>query len=473
MSDVADPIIRRSVNDQLGQHLEGTLIACAFSDNALLDQFDTLPEPGDFLVGWNPLIWECILETRKAGEFSAARFIELLKAHSFTVDDVNTVISAVNKAFLYAEEVKSAVEFLLQRRLVLRSETCVNEYLTTLVREPFHKASGNLERLQRQLADVATGAMSSDTWAFGGDVSSHVTPSVPTGWTDYDAMTGGFELASFGIIAARPSIGKSAAMCGVAGNIAKRGEGVGIFSLEMRSYALQCRIAAAHVYRPADVIGGNSGNPYYEPFLKKRMPDGPHHRKMLVGLNEVRALPIAFDEAKGLTVSEIRSRTRRLKAIMEHRGNPLRVVFVDHIGHITPEKNRNGSKVQEVTDISKGLMDMAGELGIAVIGLSQLNRATESRTNKRPTLADLRDSGSLEQDAAHVTFLYRDEYYADRSHDDGDASHDHQGRVERNTMELIIGKQRNGPVGTVKLFCEMGANALMDREDEWRARAVA
>jgi replicative DNA helicase len=467
---MSDPLIRKTVNDQLGQHLEGALIACAFSSNELLDTFDVLPAPGDFLAGWNPIIWECVLETRKTGEFSAARFIELLKGHGFAVKDVNEVISSVNKNFLYAEEVKHAVEFLLQRRLVLRSETCANEYLATLQREPFQNAPANLERLQRQLADVAAGAVSSDTWAFGDDVSSSMSPSVKTGWADYDEMTGGFELAAFGIIAARPSIGKSAAMCSVAHAIAARGDGVGVFSLEMRSYALQCRMAAARAYRPLTVMGGNSGNPYYEPFLKKRMPDGPNYRKMLVGLNEVRALPIAFDETKGLTVSEIRSRTRRLKAKMEHKGTPLRVLFVDHIGHVTPEKNRGGNKTQEVTDISKGLMDMAGELGIAVIGLSQLNRATESRTNKRPTLADLRDSGSLEQDAAHVTFLYRDEYYADRAHDDAETP---AGRVERNTMELIVAKQRNGPVGTVKLFCEMGANAILDREDEWQARSAA
>jgi replicative DNA helicase len=241
---------------------------------------------------------------------------------------------------------------------------------------------------------------------------------------------------------------------------------VGVFSLEMRAYSLQCRIAASHAYRPRDVIGGNSGNPYYDPFLKRKMADGPNFRKMLTALNEVRGLPIAFDDSKGLTVTEIRARTRRLKARMEHLGNPLRVVFVDHIGHINPEKNRNGSKVQEVTDISKGLMDMAGELEVAVIGLSQLNRATETRTNKRPGLADLRDSGSLEQDAAHVTFLYRGEYYAERGHEDTEEA------VERNTMELIVAKQRNGPVGTVKLFCEMGANAILDRQDAFSARAA-
>jgi len=468
MSDEADPVVRRTVSEQLGRQLEGALIACAFGNPDLLNTFDALPEPGDFLAGWNPVIWECVLEARKAGEFSTARFVEHLKAHSFTVEEVNAVISSVSQTFLYSEEVKRAVEFLRDRRLVLRSQTCVQEYLTALEREPYYKASGSLDLLQRQLADVAANSTALDSWQFGTDVSNAMAACVKTGWTDYDEMTGGFELSSFGLIGARPSIGKSAVMCSVAHNIASRGEGIGIFSLEMKAYALQCRMASARIYRPRTVIGGNSGNPYYEPFLKGRMPDGPHHRGMLVGLNEVRKMPVAFDDSKGLKVSDIRARVRQLKAKMEHKGFPLRVVFVDHIGHVSPEKNRNGNKTQEVTDISKGLMDMAGEMDVAVVALAQLNRGTESRGNKRPTLADLRDSSSLEQDAAHVTFLYRGEYYAERSNgsdEDGE-------RVERNTMELIVAKQRNGPVGTVKLFCEMGANAIMDREDEFQARAA-
>lgn len=468
MSEASDTVMRKSVAAQLGADLEGALIACAFSNNDLLDQFDCLPEPGDFLAGWNPVLWECVLDTRKTGEFSAARFVELLKYHSFTVAEVNEVIANVSNVFLYAEDIKHAVDFLRQRRLVLRSQTCVGEYLALLEREPFHKAPEALDRLQRQLLDVSAGAITRDTWAFGDRVSSVLAPTVRTGMDAYDEMTGGYELSSLGIVGARPSIGKSAYMCSVAHNMASRGDGVGIFSLEMKAYALQCRMASARAYSPETVIGGNSGNPYYDPFMKGKMPEGRNRRWMQAALQEVRALPIGFDDGRGLTVTEIRARSRRLKAIMEHRGNPLRTVFIDHIGHISPEKNRNGSKVQEVTDISKGLMDMAGELGVAVIALSQLNRDTEKRGNRRPTLADLRDSGSLEQDAAQVTFLFRAEYYAERGMSDDENGE----RIERNTMELIVAKQRNGPVGTAKLFCEMGANAIMDREDEWKARAA-
>lgn len=468
MTDINDPVYRRSVAEQLGKQLEGALITAGISGGNIINLFDELPEPGDFISGWNPVLWECVIEARKPGEFSMARFVELLKGHGFAVDEVNQVIQAVNKVFLYPEEIRSAVTYLLDRRIVLRSQLCVGEYLTAIDREPYATAGAHLELLQRQLADVATGARTTDTWEFGAGISNERAACVRTGIHDYDQMTGGFEIGAFGLIGARPSIGKSAALCTIAHNIASRGEGVGIFSLEMRSYALQCRMASARAYRPRDVMGGNSGNPYYEPFLKGTMPDGPNLRRMQSALAEVQKLPIGFDASKGLRVSDIRARTRRLKAHFAHKGIPLRAVFVDHIGHVTPEKNRGGNKTQEVTDISQGLMNMAGDLDLSVIALSQLSRDTEKRGNKRPGLADLRDSGSLEQDAAHVTFLYRDEYYAERNPSDFDGE-----KCERNTMELIVAKQRNGPVGTVKTFCEMGANAIMDRQDEFSARVAA
>lgn len=467
MSEINDPVYRKSVAEQLGKQLEAVLINAGISGGNLLNTFSELPEPSDFIAGWNPMLWECVLLARKTGDFSMARFVELLKSRGFDLKEVNEVIQGINKAFLFAEEVRAAVAYLLDRRVVLRSQTCVGEYIATIEREPYATASEHLERLQRQLADVAAGARTTDTWAFGNQVSSKRAACVATGWTDFDEMTGGFELSAFSILGARPSIGKSAAMCTMAANIASRGEGVGIFSLEMSSYSLQCRIASAHAYRPRDVIGGNSGNPYYDPFLKGKMPDGPNFRRMQESLSQIHQLPIAFDDAKGLKVSDIAARARRLKVMMEHKGYPLQAVFVDHIGHLNPDTQRNGNKVQEVTDITKRLLAISGELGIAVIGLSQLNRGTEHRGNKRPNLADLRDSGSLEQDASHVTFLYRSEYYAERNQIEDDEP------IERNTMEMIVAKQRNGPVGTVKLFCEMGANAIMDRQDQFSARVAA
>lgn len=469
--DQDDIQVRKSVSEQLGRHLEGALIAAAFSSGDMLGQFDALPEPSDFIAGWNPILWECILETRRAGDFSTARFVELLKGHSFSVDEVNSVIGTVNKAFLYSEEVKQAVDFLLHRRLVLRSQTCVTEYLATLEREPFYKAGGNLDRLQRQLADVAAGATSTDSWAFGDAVSSEAAPCVRTGLRDLDEMMGGLQMGVLGIIGARPSIGKTAAACALALNIARMGGGVGIFSLEMPAYDLQCRLAAANAYDANQPLqAGNSGNPYYQPFFHKKM-GGAHLMRMNRSLEEVRRLPIAFDASKGLAVSDIRARTRRLKAILENKGQPLKVVFVDHIGHVKPEINRGGNRTSETTDISKGLMDMAGELGIAVVGLSQLSRAVEQRANKRPVLSDLRESGSLEQDAAYVTFLYRDEYYADRAHDDDDMPAKKQ-PANRNVLEFIIAKQRNGPVGTVETFCEIGANAILDGRSYFSVRAA-
>lgn len=466
---VVDLHTKRSAAEFVGNGCEASLLNAALAEPELLDQFEELPKSSDFLAGWNPLLWECVLETRAAGAFSITAFTQRLREHGFTAHDVNKVLENANPAFLYRSELASSVRFILDRRLVIRSQSCVQEYLSTIEKEPYWKAAGTLERLQRQLADVAVGAVAGETWAIGDKISKQNAVCVPSGISSLDDMTGGVELSTLGILGARPSQGKSALECAIALNMASREQGVGIFSLEMPKYSLLCRMASAWAYQPGEMWGGNSGNPYYEPFLKEKMPDGSHLKRMNSAIADVRRMPLAIDDQKGLTVSAIRARTRRLKAIMEHKGAPLRAVFIDHIGHITPENNRGGNRTAELTDISKGLMDMAGELGIAVVALSQLNRAVEQRTDKRPNLADLRDSGSLEQDAAWVAFLYRDEYYADRERDDPDAK---PRRVERNTLEVGIAKQRNGPVGTVKLFCEMGANAILDQRQAVNARVA-
>lgn len=457
---------------QMGDHLEGALLAAAINGHEVIDQLDDLPQADDFRHGWNSILWDCVLETRSMGEWSATKFTQLIKERGFTVEQINDVLNGVNKVFLYAGEIKEAATYLKDRSLVMRAQMCAQEFQDVANVEPYWKSRTSLDRLQAQLADIAAGAVHGSTWAFGDQVSSAQAACVPTGLRDFDEMTGGFELGALSLIGARPSIGKSALMCSIMRNMGARGDGCGVFSLEMRSYSLQCRVASAHAYEPREVFGGNSGNPYYDPFLKGTMSDGPNYRRMLRALAEIKKLPIGFDDTKGLSVSDIRARARRLKAHCEQMGSPLRAVFVDHIGHIQADSRWSGNRTQELSEITKRLMEMSGELGIAVVGLSQLSRAVEQRANKRPVLADLRDSGSLEQDAAHVTFLYRDEYYADREREDPDFATAEHGPAERNVMELICAKQRNGPIGTVKLFCEMGANAIVDRQHEYSRRAA-
>lgn len=473
MDDAETLEFRREAKRSIGLSLEAALLNVAIFYPDFMDEIVTLPQPDDFEHAGNAQLWKGVLETRREGPFSKTRLLEHMRTAGWGAEHCQELLDRVDDALFDKWEAKRAAEFLMHRTMARRGQMCASDFLKDIEEGHYHKAPEALERLQRQLADVSAGARGAQSWAFGEEVSSERSPCVPTGLRDLDEMMGGLQMGVLGIVGARPSIGKTALACSLALNIAARGEGVGIFSLEMPAYDLQCRMAAAHAYspvHPSDMSAGNSGNPYYQPFFHRRMT-GPHYERMRHALAAVRRAPIGFDDSKGLTAGDIRTRTRRLKSMLEHKGAPLRAIFTDHIGHIKPEINRGGNRTSETTDVSKALMDMAGELGVAVVALSQLSRQVEQRANKRPVLSDLRESGSLEQDAAYVMFLYRDEYYADRAHEDDDAPA-RKTPVQRNVMEIIIAKQRNGPVGTVEAFCEVGANAILDQQFSYSRRAA-
>jgi replicative DNA helicase len=163
-------------------------------------------------------------------------------------------------------------------------------------------------------------------------------------------------------------------------------------------------------------------------------------------------------------IAEIASRVRAQAQRFEREGVKLGLVVIDHLGFIKASDRYRGNRVHEVTEISAGLGQIAKEHDVALIVLSQLNRGTEGRENKRPSLSDLRDSGSLEQDADVVLFCYREAYYLERTkHDPGSqAELKRQTELEatRNTLEVIVAKNRMGPTGIVNLFCDMGCNAV-------------
>ena len=177
-----------------------------------------------------------------------------------------------------------------------------------------------------------------------------------------------------------------------------------------------------------------------------------------------KALPLTIDDQRGLTMAEIAARTRAEAQRMERAGKRLGLVVVDHLGLVKPSGRYAGNKVNEVGEISDGLATLAKDQDVAVLALHQLNRGTEGRENKRPTLADLRNSGDLEQDADVVCFAYRESYYLERmKHDPGSQNEvQREASLEacRNTLELLIAKNRNGPTTTVTLFCDMACNVV-------------
>lgn len=242
---------------------------------------------------------------------------------------------------------------------------------------------------------------------------------VPSGFLELDYMTSGFQPSDLIIIAARPSMGKTALALNMAQNIAVKNKiPVALYSLEMSKEQLAQRLLCAEAR-----INGQH--------LRSGQLQDKDWMVLSHALGRLSEAPIFIDDTPGITLMELRAKARRLKA--EHG---LGMLVIDYL-QLMQGNGKIENRQQEISEISRSLKSLARELEVPVIALSQLSRAVESRINKRPQLSDLRESGSIEQDADLVLFIYRDEYYNPESEKKGIA-------------ELIIAKQRNGPVGNVE-----------------------
>jgi replicative DNA helicase len=244
---------------------------------------------------------------------------------------------------------------------------------------------------------------------------------IPSGFSDLDKMTSGFQRSDLIIVAARPSVGKTAFALNIAQNVGVRAkETVAIFSLEMSAAQLVQRMICAE----SNVDAGRMRTGYLE---------GDDWEKLTMAIGSLSEAEIYIDDTPGITVADIRAKCRRLK---KERG--LGMILIDYLQLIQGRGKAGENRQQEVSEISRTLKQIARELEVPVIALSQLSRGVEQRQDKRPMMSDLRESGSIEQDADIVAFLYRDDYYDKESE-------------KKNIIEIIIAKQRNGPVGTVEL----------------------
>ena len=249
---------------------------------------------------------------------------------------------------------------------------------------------------------------------------------VPTGFQDLDTLTAGFQKGDLIIVAARPSMGKTAFTLNVAQHAAiSAHQSVAFFSLEMSKESLVQRMLTSEARVDASRV--RTG--------RLRDDDYPRLAQAAGLLNTA---PIYVDDTPGISILEMRAKARRLKADRPD----LELIIVDYL-QLMQGNGRTENRQQEVSEISRGLKSLAKELDVPVVALSQLSRAVESRPDKRPMMSDLRESGALEQDADLIMFLYRPEYYHGPTDKDGNSL---EGRAE-----LIIGKQRNGATGTVQL----------------------
>jgi replicative DNA helicase len=246
-----------------------------------------------------------------------------------------------------------------------------------------------------------------------------------THYTDLDEMTSGLQRSDLVIIAARPSMGKTAFVMNIAENAAIEDQQVvGVFSLEMSREALLMRLLCSQARVDAHKM--RTGSLWQD-----------DTRKVVRAMEQLAHAPIFIDDTPGISLSEMRAKARRLK---QAQGGRLDLIIVDYLQLMSGGGKRFENRTQEVSAISRGLKALAKELAVPVIALSQLSRAPESRGgDHRPQLADLRESGSIEQDADLVMFIFREEVY---KQDDPEL----QGKAE-----IIISKQRNGPIGKVKM----------------------
>ncbi|WP_043744162.1 replicative DNA helicase [Paramagnetospirillum magneticum] len=398
----------------------------------------------------------------------------------------NAVVSVIN-----AEDYgKLIFDLHLRRSLIGMGEDMVNDAFAPDLDVPAMDQIGKAEAKLYDLAttgqteggfeDFRTVLISAVASAEAAHKRQGKLSGVPTGLIDMDAKLGGLHDSDLIILAGRPSMGKTALATNIAFNAAYaykeevdalgRKKGVdgaitAFFSLEMSSEQLAARILAEQAEINSHKIRqGEMSNEEFE--------------KLVVAAQNLHRLPLFIDDTPALSISAVRTRARRLQ-----RQHGLGLIVIDYLQLLRGSSSNSENRVQEVSEITRGLKALAKELSVPVIALSQLSRAVEQREDKRPQLADLRESGSIEQDADVVMFVFREQYYLERA-EPGQRPEEAQEKfnerhakwMERceevhNTAEVIIAKQRHGPVGTVRLafqgeYTKFGNLAASDHYEE-------
>lgn len=290
-------------------------------------------------------------------------------------------------------------------------------------------------------------------------------PAISWGFTDLDRQTGGLEPGDYAVLAGRPGMGKTALMIAILLAAAQRGSGGVLFSLEMKTEQIALRAVCAWASRWGEPID------FFE--VRQGRYTSDEIRRLREAKAELSSLPVRIDSAAGLSVPEMTARARRYRDDFARKGHRLGIVGVDYIGLVPASGRYGGNRTNEVGEISAGLKRLGMSLDVACVAASQLSRQVETRDNKRPMLSDLRDSGTIEQDADLVLFPYRESYYAAKELEklraapnaDQVAIMDAEQTAmdTENVLEVAVEKQRQGPTGSVRLFCNMGAGVIRDR----------
>ena len=358
------------------------------------------------------------------------------------VEYLTEILDSVATAANVDQYIKSVEEVALLRKLIE-----VSTDITTSAYTPEKSVNETIDDAERKILSVVKNRRSSEFRTIKdvliqtqknleklAQAKSDVT-GIATGWYDIDKLTTGLHGGQLIIIAARPAMGKTAFALNLASNVAlTSGQTVALFNLEMGAEQLANRMLSSQ--------GQVEGNKIA---TGKLLNDD--WKRINEAISQLSDAKLYMDDTAGLTIGEIRSKCRRLASSDEGLG----LVLIDYLQLITSSTNYGGNRQQEVSDISRSLKTMALELNIPVIALAQLSRAVDSRENKRPIISDLRESGSIEQDADIVAFLYRDDYYNKDKVTDSNTS----------ISEFIVAKHRNGPTKTIELLFKRDTSTFL------------
>ena len=427
-----DTLIRRVMPSSA--ETEQAVIGSILMDKDEMMNVADILVPDDFYQSEYRMIYQAMVQINSEG-----RPVDLVTVHEqlksmnvppevssldFMIEVVNSVATSAN-AKHYAKIVK---EKSLLRKVIKVNETIMEECYAG-----HESADAILEETEKQLFKLLQSRGAEDITPIKDVVmeainrieaaskqSGSVT-GVPTGFTDLDYRTAGLQPSDMILIAARPSMGKTAFALNLAAHAAcKKHITTAIFSLEMSKVQLVNRFLSMESSVSAQNLRtGNLSETEWE--------------KLVEGASIIGNSGLVIDDTPGISISDLRSKCRKIK--LEH--DDLGLIIIDYIQLMT-SNTRSESRQQEVSEISRSLKALARELNVPVVALSQLSRAVEQRPDHRPMLSDLRESGAIEQDADVVMFLYRDDYY-------------NKDTEQKGIAEIIIAKQRNGPIGTVKM----------------------
>ena len=454
---------------------EKALLGAILANNNAYDRVSSYLKAEHFADGVNGKIFEAASNLIERGQiadpitlhnfFENDGLVAEIGGTQYLAEIANSLINVINSA----EYGRSIYDLYLKRQLIDLGENIVNRAYSVDINE---QATQQIEQTEQQLYELATtGEIEGGFQDFKSSVVSAIgmaeiahkrdgnLSGVSSGLRDLDGIMGGLHPSDLIILAARPSMGKTALATNIAFNAAydykfeiepngdkKTTDGavVGFFSLEMSAEQLASRILSEQAQIASDKMRrGTLSNDEFD--------------KLVLASQELHKLPIFIDDTPALSVSALRTRARRLK-----RNEGLGLIIVDYL-QLMESSQRTDNRVQEISEITRGLKTLAKELNVPVLALSQLSRAVEQREDKRPQLSDLRESGTIEQDADVVSFIFRQAYYDERGEPTQRAEEsvdkfasrytEWQERSEQNRFiaEIIIGKQRHGPTGTTKL----------------------